>query len=46
MTRIFEEIKSLRLKVNKDKTTYLVIATQGRRCREDLKSKLRCVGRK
>ena len=46
LTRICEEMKSLRLKVNEDKTTYLVIATQGRRCREDLKSEIEVSGEK
>ena len=46
LTRICEEMKSLRLKVNEDKTTYLVIATQGRRCREDLKSEIEVCGEK
>ena len=40
LTKICEEMKSLRLKVNEDKTTYLVLATQGRRCREDLHSEI------
>ena len=39
-------MKSLRLKVNVDKTTYLVLATQGRRCREDLKSEIEISGEK
>ena len=40
LTNICEEMKSLRLKVNEHKTTYLVLATQGRRCREDLQSEI------
>ena len=44
LTRICEEMKSLRLKVNEDKTTYLVLASQGRRCREDLQSKIEGCG--
>ena len=44
LTRICEEMKSLRLKVNEDKTTYLVLASQGRRCREDLQSKIEVCG--
>ena len=39
-------MKSLRLKVNEDKTTYLVLATQGRRCREDLRSEIEICGEK
>ena len=40
LTQICEEMKSLRLNVNEDKTTNLVLATQGRRYREDLQSKI------
>ena len=39
-------MKSLRLKVNEDKTAYLVLATQGRRCREDLRSEIEICGEK
>ena len=46
LTKICKEMKSLRLKVNEDKTTYLVLATQGRRCREDLKSEIEICGEK
>ena len=46
LTKICKEIKSLRLKVNEDKTTYLVLATQGRRCREDLRSEIEICGEK
>ena len=36
LTKICTEMKSLRLKVNEDKTTYMVLATQGRRSRQIL----------
>ena len=34
LTKVCKELKSLRLKVNEGKTTYMVLATQGRRRRE------------
>ena len=44
LTKICNEMKKLRLKVNEDKTTYLVLATQGRRHREDLRSQIEVCG--
>ena len=38
LTKVCEELQSLRLKVNKDKTTYMILTTQGRRARENLES--------
>ena len=40
LTRVCEELKKLRLKVNEDKTTYMILATQGRRARENLDSEI------
>ena len=40
LTRVCEELKALRLKVNEDKTTYMILATQGRRARENLDSEI------
>ena len=40
LTNICKEMKALRLKVNEDKTTYMVLATQGRRRRENLESEI------
>ena len=41
-----EQLKTLRLKVNEDKTTYMILATQGRRAREDLESEIVVCGEK
>ena len=38
LTRVCEQLKALRLKVNEDNTTYMILATQGRRARENLES--------
>ena len=43
---ICKELKALRLKVNEDKTTYMVLGTQGRRAREDLSSEIEVCGEK
>ena len=40
LTKICTEMKALRLKVNEDKTTYMVLATQGRRSRESPNSQI------
>ena len=40
LERVFRSMQASRLKVNADKTTYLVIAGPGRRTREDLRSTL------
>ena len=40
LTRMCEQLKALRLKVNEDKTTYMILATKGRRAREDLDSEI------
>ena len=42
LERVFTSMKASRLKVNADKTTYMVIAGSGRRGREDLESTI-CV---
>ena len=39
-------MKALRLKVNEDKTTYMVLATQGRRSRESPNSQIEVCGQK
>ena len=44
LTQICEELKAFQLKVNEDKTTYIVIATQGRKTREDLTSEIEVCG--
>ena len=46
LTKICMEMKALRLKVNEDKTTYMVLATQGRRSRENLNSQIEVCGQK
>ena len=46
LTVICRELKALRLKVNEDKTTYMVLGTQGRRAREDLTSEIEVCGEK
>ena len=46
LTVICKELKALRLKVNEDKTTYMVLGTQGRRTREDLTSEIEVCGEK
>ena len=43
LTKVCQELKALRLKVNEGKTTYMVLATQGIRRREDLSSKIKSV---
>ena len=35
-TKVCKALKALRLKVNKSKTTYMIMATQGIRIRENL----------
>ena len=40
LTKVCKELKALRLKVNEDKTTYMILATQGRRARENLESEI------
>ena len=44
LTKVCQELKALRLKVNEGKTTYMVLATQGIRRREDLSSKIKVCG--
>ena len=44
LTKVCEELKKLRLKVNEDKTTYMILATQGRRARENLESEITVCG--
>ena len=46
LTKVCEQLKALRLKVNEDKTTYMILATQGRRAREDLESEIVVCGEK
>ena len=45
ITKVCQELKSLRLKVNEGKTTYMVLATQGRRRRENLNSQIQVCGK-
>ena len=40
LTKVCEQLTALRLKVNEDKTTYMILATQGRRAWEDLESEI------
>jgi hypothetical protein len=40
VTRVCKALKALRLKVNESKTTYMIIATQGIRLRENLANKV------
>ena len=40
LTKVCEQLKALRLKVNEDKTTYMILATQGRRMHENLESEI------
>ena len=44
LTAICRELKNLRMKVNEDKTTYMVLATRGRRERENLESEIEVCG--
>ena len=44
LTEVCKELKALRLKINEDKTTYMVLATQERRTREDLASTIEVCG--
>ena len=44
LTEICRELKNLRMKVNEDKTTYMVLATRGRRERENLESQIEVCG--
>ena len=44
LTKVCQELKSLRLKVNEGKTPYMVLATQGRRRRENLSSQIQVCG--
>ena len=46
LTKICKEMKALRLKVNEDKTTYMVLITQGRRRQENLSSQIEVCGLK
>ena len=46
LTEICKQMKALRLKVNEDKTSYLVLATQGRRRLENLESEMEVCGEK
>ena len=41
LTKICRELKAMRLKVNEGKTTYMVLASMGRRRLEDLTSEIR-----
>ena len=45
LTKVCQELKSLRLKVNEGKTTYMVFATQGIRRRENLNSQIVVCGK-
>ena len=45
LTKVCQELKSLRLKVNEGKTTYMVLATQGRKRRENLNSSIQVCGK-
>ena len=45
LTKVCLELKSLRLKVNEGKTTYMVLATQGIRRRENLSSQIEVCGK-
>ena len=45
LTKVCQELKSLRLKVNEGKTTYMVLATQGIRRRENLNSQIVVCGK-
>ena len=40
MTRVCKALKAMRLKVNESKTTYMIMATQGIRTRENLVNKV------
>ena len=39
LTRVCQELKAMRLKVNESKTVYMILATQGIRRRENLDNK-------
>ena len=45
LKKVCQELKALRLKVNEGKTTYMVLATQGIRRRENLNSQIEVCGK-
>ena len=46
ITEVCRQLKSMRLKVNEDKTTYMILATKGRRQQENLESEIKVCGEK